>query len=528
MEVIKLGSVSGYYYEVAAGLCYGGSNISDAKVKQIKIDYNSLNVIETDEYTLPKSTSNLDPDFIERIKGIEFTPDGDLYVTYTGQNNVYYKVEEKNSDNWNYLNLQGKSNDASCYQYSEIELGRDGNLYFLYSNEDETVGGISRLNLSSSAWIESVFSDEINKVYFSHDYNNYGKDESKILLFADQIDGSDYVSYYNTVDQQCCIEHIYYDTWPSQQDFDQNPIWTWSPGIGNNPFQSIDGEILINEDVKIPSGKEVNIKSLKFKFNSNKKLIIESGAKLVLDNSVFTSVDNCEQSIMWQGIELWGNKNEMQRPEYQGVIQLENGATIENARCGITTCQKDDDGNILWDYTGGIIHAKDANFINNKKAIEFLSYHNILPNNYEVFNSSHFYNCTFETNAQLSDPGTLPETFVSLYDVKGVKFLGCTFQNTAPAGIYSAKQRGNGITGIDVNYFVKPLCLNPYIYPCTEYQPNTFKNLYYGIYAAHSNNFIPVTINGNNFNNNFRSITLKGVNNATITENNFEFNNFFA
>jgi hypothetical protein len=80
----------------------------------------------------------------------------------------------------------------------------------------------------------------------------------------------------------------------------------------------------------------------------------------------------------------------------------------------------------------------------------------------------------------------------------------------------------------DANYNVKPLCISP-IYPCTEYQPNTFENLYYGIYADNSNNFIPVTINGNNFNNNFRSITLKNINNATITKNNFDiFNIFFA
>ena len=123
-----------------------------------------------------------------------------------------------------------------------------------------------------------------------------------------------------------------------------------------------------------------------------------------------------------------------------GSSGIKNGATIENARCAITTCQKDTNGYILWNYTGGIIHAKNANFINNRKAIEFLSYHNILPNGREIDNSSYFYNCTFETNAQLSDPGTLPETFVSLYDVKGVKFLGCTFQNTAPTSVYYTKE----------------------------------------------------------------------------------------
>ncbi len=249
------------------------------------------------------------------------------------------------------------------------------------------------------------------------------------------------------------------------------------------------------------------------------KIIVKNGGKLLVNGGIISSYGN----YLWQGIEVWGNKDLSQYTESnQGVVELKNGATIENARCAITTCQKDTDGNILWNYTGGIIHAKDANFINNRKAIEFLSYHNILPNGREIANSSYFYNCTFETNAQLSDPGTLPETFVSLYDVKGVKFLGCTFQNTAPTSVYYTKHRGNGITSVDASYEVKPLCLNPYIYPCTKYQPNTFQNLYYGIDASNTNPAITLTINGNNFDNNHRSIFLKGINNATITKNNFD------
>ena len=274
----------------------------------------------------------------------------------------------------------------------------------------------------------------------------------------------------------------------------------------------------INSDLIVKSGNTLTIRE-KIGFIKQAKIIIEPGAKLILDGGTLTNA--C--GTMWQGIEVWGNRDLSQYPQSnQGVVELKNGATIENARCAITTCQKDAVGNILWAYTGGIIHAKDANFINNRKAIEFLSYHNILPNGREIDNSSYFNNCTFETNAQLSDPGTLPETFVSLNDVKGVKFLGCTFQNTAPTGVYSTIHRGNGITSVDANYEVKPSCLNPYIYPCSEYQPNTFQNLYYGIYASNTNPAITLTINGNNFDNNHRSIFLKGINNATITKNNFD------
>ncbi|MDY0401737.1 MAG: M43 family zinc metalloprotease, partial [Bacteroidales bacterium] len=298
--------------------------------------------------------------------------------------------------------------------------------------------------------------------------------------------------------------------------------------VKNCPYSPIPLEITENEtwdfniklytDIIIKQGVTLTI-TCKVLMPDQAKIIIEPGAKLILDGGTLTNA--C--GTMWQGIEVWGNRDIPQYPESnQGVVELKNGATIENARCAITTCQKDAEGNILWDYTGGIIHAKDAHFINNRKAIEFLSYHNILPNGREIDNSSYFNNCNFETNAQLSDPGTLPETFVSLNDVKGVKFLGCTFQNIAPTGVYSTIHRGNGITSIDANYEVKPLCLNPYIYPCSEYQPNTFKNLYYGIDASNTNPAITLTINGNNFDNNHRSIILKSINNATITKNNFD------
>ncbi|MFY9419206.1 MAG: hypothetical protein WAP17_09020, partial [Bacteroidales bacterium] len=270
---------------------------------------------------------------------------------------------------------------------------------------------------------------------------------------------------------------------------------------------------LFKENLIITNNSELTINNSELQFAKAKKIIVEPGSKLILNNTKVTNLEQC--GIMWEGIEVWGNKDLPQYPQSnQGVVELKNGATIKNARCAITTCQKDTVGNILWNYTGGIIHAKDAHFINNRKAIEFLSYHNILPNGREIDNSSYFNNCNFETNAQLSDPGTLPETFVSLNDVKGVKFLGCTFQNIAPTGVYSTIHRGNGITSIDANYEVKPLCLSPYIYPCTEYQPNTFKNLYYGIYASNTNPAITLTINGNNFDNNHRSIFLKGINNA--------------
>jgi hypothetical protein len=302
----------------------------------------------------------------------------------------------------------------------------------------------------------------------------------------------------------------------------------WEPG--SNPFNNV-SEVNIANKLIIPTDVSMTVKNMTLKFGPNAKLIVKRGGKLVLDNAIFTSTEDiCNPSIMWQGIELWGNKDESQYISgAQGKVVLENGAVIENALNAIRTIKSlgdiDGDGNedYDWAYTGGIVQANNAIFRNNKNGIWLGSYHNSHPfTEAPMSNVGYIKNCTFETTSEYIDISNPPYEFIGLYDVDGISIYGNTFRNT------NTDYTGNGIMSYDASYNVKPLCISP-IYPCTEYQPNTFENLYYGIYAAHSNNFIPVTINGNIFNNNFGSITLKGVNNATITKNNFDiFNNFFV
>ena len=104
------------------------------------------------------------------------------------------------------------------------------------------------------------------------------------------------------------------------------------------------------------------------KMGNLSRLVVRPGGKLVVDGGTLTSA--CHNK-MWQGIEVVGDRTKKQLAQYQGKVELKNGAVIENALCGIRTGLREDTEYIT---TGGIISAEDATFVNNCRAIEINSY----------------------------------------------------------------------------------------------------------------------------------------------------------
>ena len=100
------------------------------------------------------------------------------------------------------------------------------------------------------------------------------------------------------------------------------------------------------------------------------KIIVRPGGKLIVDGGTLTSA--CPNEL-WQGIEVVGDRTKRQLAQYQGTVELRNGATIENAHCGIHTGYH---GDAAYATTGGIIKADSAFFINNRRAVAFMSYTN--------------------------------------------------------------------------------------------------------------------------------------------------------
>ncbi|MBQ3594647.1 MAG: S8 family serine peptidase, partial [Bacteroidales bacterium] len=119
---------------------------------------------------------------------------------------------------------------------------------------------------------------------------------------------------------------------------------------------------------------------------------IKPGGKLIIDGGLLTSVCYTKK---WQGIEVWGvdtlHQFIVDGRYQQGYLELKNGATIENAICAVELWQP---GN--YHSEGGIIHATDAVFRNNAKAVHAINYTNYVPTNGNGSSyNSWFKNCEF-------------------------------------------------------------------------------------------------------------------------------------
>lgn len=242
------------------------------------------------------------------------------------------------------------------------------------------------------------------------------------------------------------------------------------------------------------------------------KIKVEPGATLICDTGCVLT-NSCQG--MWLGIEVWGNSSLDQTPANQGVVYFQHGAILKNARIGITTCKKNSNGEIVWNTTGGKIHAINCTFRNNFKAVEFLTY--------PYMQHSLFRNVLFETTGIFSDYGSTPQTFVSLFGIRNLRFEACTFINSGKNPYFiPSPPNGIGITSIDAIYSVLGTCKGSVV-PCSEWTPSTIKGLYYGIKAENSNPTNSILIDKSKFEDNHRGVYLSGVNLAQVTSTEFNY-----
>ena len=290
-------------------------------------------------------------------------------------------------------------------------------------------------------------------------------------------------------------------------------------GLNITSDRTLNGVTLnLNGHLVIESNVTLNLKSSIVNFGGvNSGIIVKPGGRLVIDGGVLTSA--CPES-KWQGIQVWGIVSLLQHLSngkyLQGVLELKNGATIENAVCAV------DLWNPLDEHSeGGIVWAKNATFRNNAKAIRALNYSNYTPNSgLESQNASWFRNCSFIIDSDYIGNNTF-YNHVELNNVDGIKFYACSF-----SADNSASQLASSISAIyasSAGFTVTSECSSPG-FPCPE------DNLIYSNFNGFDN-AIHVTnnggsvrtfsVSGSEFWNNERGIYATNTGYATIINNKF-------
>ena len=241
------------------------------------------------------------------------------------------------------------------------------------------------------------------------------------------------------------------------------------------------------------------------------RIIVRPGGKLIVDGGTLTSACAGE---MWQGIEVVGDRTKHQTAANQGTVILRNGATIENAHCAIRTGLEGNE----WLTAGGIVQCSNSTFTNNRRAVSFYSYADTLASGNIGDNKSWFKDCTFtlnDTNLFLSQ-GLEFLNHVTLWDVKGVSFEGCTFENSTTGNI---PDRKHAIYALGAGIKIRTLC-DRSLDGCSCYgtaDTSLFTGFSTAIEANTAGDPYAVTIDEAKFVNNATGVKINSSNYATVT-----------
>ena len=287
--------------------------------------------------------------------------------------------------------------------------------------------------------------------------------------------------------------------------------------ISNN--QIIDFDTRLYRDIIIESGGELIVKC-RVLMPALGKIIVKPNGKLIIDGGNITNSENG----LWQGIEVWGTTNQPQNSvlnsPYQGIVELKNGAVIENAENAITLWHPG-----YWNSMGGIVYANNATFLNNRRSVEFMAYQNTTPNGNPVRNLSQFTNCTFKVDDNYRGGSSNPFSHhVTLWAVNGVFFTACNFLNEQSNKVYDP-YNNKAIYSIDAGYTVNGSCSTALMYGQTcpdEYLSKSyFKGFNSAVHASGSSSNNIVKIEDAVFDENFTGVNYEALNNSWVNKSNF-------
>jgi hypothetical protein len=192
-----------------------------------------------------------------------------------------------------------------------------------------------------------------------------------------------------------------------------------------------DLNVRMYNNVRVKTGAQLTL-TCELQMGEPHSIIVERGARLIIDGGLVTKASTCEDLQWWRGIELWGNYNKAQpdpngalASDDAGVVILKNSASLEEAVVGINTWRSGGGWQLGQDHTGGVIIAESSSqFKNNRKGVAFLKYDS-WPN------FSKFTDCKF-----LADDGH-PYAGMTIWDTDGVQIDHTYFENHTIAGLLS-------------------------------------------------------------------------------------------
>lgn len=245
-----------------------------------------------------------------------------------------------------------------------------------------------------------------------------------------------------------------------------NPLVPVSSPITLTGSQTFTGSVTIST-LTIPSGANITINNATLAVAQNGKIIVEPGAKLILNNVKINSL-----ITEWEGIEVRSSPFVLQpaapvtslTPNFPGVgLLFMNNCCIDNARIGLLVGKRNFIGSNIQTYEGsGIVKLENCNFNNNRTHVLFDGY-NPISINYNIENLSSFNNCVFTTDegALVSNLRFPARNMVKLFDSKKVYFRGCEWEyynrdqyawNDTIFGIYGYKTAVGILSNSSVNF----------------------------------------------------------------------------
>lgn len=264
--------------------------------------------------------------------------------------------------------------------------------------------------------------------------------------------------------------------------------------ISNGETLTWEKQKAIQTSIKIEDGGMLVVKDL-VSMPINSKIIVQPGGQLIVDGGTITNA--CGD--FWQGIVVIGQQNQPQTIQYQGSVRLTNGATIENAICGIQLFDRQSDGEPIPTTAGGYLLATDSYFKNNQKAIRAGYYNN---------SGSIVMNCEFTIDADYYSKTQTQPIFADFHEINQFGFRGNSFINS--------------VTDLSISTSVLPIGIRSYNTGLQIKGSNVFENLQYGVKATEINFSNVSEISSNTFTKNLTGIYMSGVSAPQIFFNSFE------